>query len=388
LNDFGKNGCTAEGVNYWNYGFGRYVQFAAALQERTGGEYSLFTPPIVEDIAMFPIRAELSPHQYPTFSDSSLDADLSPYIAVYLGNHFNKRVLLNRGQESLEAHPHPSKWLAENLRTLAWCREDYSDLTPDWTPTRTNYFSDCEWWIARSNPTDEGGLAIAAKGGHNTESHNHNDCGTFIVQWNGEPLITDIGASTYFDGYFGTDRYSYLATRSLGHSVPIINKSEQASGQDKTDRQPTDPLGNAEVIHRKNSTDKASFRLDLAGCYPEAAGVDNVFREITLPFDTPTEKIVVEDDIQYSNRNIENSHESLIISLYAMETNSEDNLIICGEKGELVLEPEDPETELFIDCIEDGIHSKSRGEHLDVWRCRINPSDVGGGRYHIYPSNE
>ena len=37
---------------------------------------------------------------------------------------------------------------------------------------------------------------VAAKGGNNAESHNHNDIGNFIVYQNNQPLVIDLGRDT------------------------------------------------------------------------------------------------------------------------------------------------------------------------------------------------
>src|SRR5262249_26245768 len=48
-------------------------------------------------------------------------------------------------------------------------------------------------------------LFIAAHGGTNGESHNHNDVGDFIVYANGDPVIIDVGSGTYTARTFSKD---------------------------------------------------------------------------------------------------------------------------------------------------------------------------------------
>lgn len=76
------------------------------------------------------------------------------------------------------------------------------------------------------------GNGFAAKGGHNGESHNHNDIGHFMCVYEGEMLLADLGAGEYTKDYFGAGRYGILCNRSMGHSVPIINGLEQEKGRD------------------------------------------------------------------------------------------------------------------------------------------------------------
>ena len=50
---------------------------------------------------------------------------------------------------------------------------------------------------ARSSQGSERGFYVAAKGGHNAESHNHNDVGSFIVYADGYPALIDVGVEAY-----------------------------------------------------------------------------------------------------------------------------------------------------------------------------------------------
>jgi hypothetical protein len=74
------DGCTAEGIGYWNYGFGSYVEFADHLEPRIGGACSPFEVPIVGDIAdaECPLKTGLSPGRYVPFSDASETSPVSP----------------------------------------------------------------------------------------------------------------------------------------------------------------------------------------------------------------------------------------------------------------------------------------------------------------------
>ena len=51
------------------------------------------------------------------------------------------------------------------------------------------------------------GLFLATKGGHNDESHNHNDVGTITVYADGEPLLVDPGMGIYTKNHFNENRY-------------------------------------------------------------------------------------------------------------------------------------------------------------------------------------
>ena len=48
-------------------------------------------------------------------------------------------------------------------------------------------------FAARMRGGSSDGFYVAAQGGHNNESHNHNDVGNFIVYFGGEPVLVDVG---------------------------------------------------------------------------------------------------------------------------------------------------------------------------------------------------
>lgn len=104
-----------------------------------------------------------------------------------------------------------------------------------------------------------GDLYVAAKGGTNGESHNHNDVGNFIVYASGLPLIIDVGAGEYTAATFGKDRYSIWTMQSAYHNLPLINGTQQKDGKRYA----------ARVVGRKAGI----LTLDIAGAYPEDAAV-------------------------------------------------------------------------------------------------------------------
>lgn len=72
----------------------------------------------------------------------------------------------------------------------------------------------------------------------------------------------ELGAPEYTADTFGPKRYSLLATRSSGHSLPIVNGHEQASGRESA----------AQVLVVEAGPSLVRVRLDLTGAYPAAAG--------------------------------------------------------------------------------------------------------------------
>jgi hypothetical protein len=113
---------------------------------------------------------------------------------------------------------------------------------------------------------------VAAQGGHNAESHNHNDVGNFIVYYDGLPVLVDVGVETYTAKTFSSDRYSIWTMQSAYHNLPTINGVMQKDGREY------------EALDVKYASDDKAvrFSLDMAHAYPAEAKVKSWLRKITL----------------------------------------------------------------------------------------------------------
>ena len=59
-----------------------------------------------------------------------------------------------------------------------------------------------------------GAKDLGMKGGHNDESHNHNDVGSFVVYHNGKPILVDPGVGEYTSKTFSKERYTIWTMHS------------------------------------------------------------------------------------------------------------------------------------------------------------------------------
>ena len=113
---------------------------------------------------------------------------------------------------------------------------------------------------------------VAAKGGNNAESHNHNDIGNFVIYHNNQPVVIDLGRDTYTAQSFSNRRFELMNCRSAYHNVPIINGLEQKDGKQ---------YRASEVSHQVTSN-SSSIQMNIAKAYPTEADVDDWQRTISL----------------------------------------------------------------------------------------------------------
>lgn len=148
-----------------------------------------------------------------------------------------------------------------------------------------------------------GNLYVAMKGGHNGESHNHNDVGSFIVYCNDEPLFIDPAVGEYTAKTFGKDRYDIWTMQSQYHNLPQINGTDQKDGKSYA----------AKVVSHKNG----QLTLDIAGAYPKEAEVKSWRRTVSAK----TTGITITEDYELNTCNL-----PVRLMLMALSPNALDHL--------------------------------------------------------------
>jgi hypothetical protein len=140
--------------------------------------------------------------------------------------------------------------------------------------------------VARSRAGTPAGLFLAAKAGHNAESHNHNDVGSFVVALDGRPLIIDVGVGIYTRQTFGPDRYAIWTMQSSWHNVPEVDAVPQAAGRQYASR----------LVWGVLNPGAAELSADIAGTYPPEAGIRSWHRTIRLDREASAGgKIIIDD---------------------------------------------------------------------------------------------
>ena len=118
--------------------------------------------------------------------------------------------------------------------------------------------------------TNPNGFFVAAKGGYNNESHNHNDVGTFSLYVDTIPVLIDAGVGTYTRLTFSSERYSIWTMQSNYHNLPMINGVPQSFG---SQYKATDVRFNPKQM---------LFSANIASAYPAEAQVKKWVRSYKL----------------------------------------------------------------------------------------------------------
>ena len=258
LSGFTPDGYCSEGVGYWNYGFGHYVMLGETLRQATGGKLDMFEPPAIKQIALFGHRMEIAPGIYPAFADCSVGARPSLPLTAFLSRRF--RLGLNQSeQEGLLLNIGPSSSLFHlGLHGFAnSATETPAAKPPSPAHPLRDWFPDAGILICRPAPEKKRALAVALKGGHNAEHHNHNDVSSFLVVLGGATPLVDPGAEVYTARTFSSRRYESGVLNSFGHPVPRVAGKLQRTGRSAA----------AKVLKTEFTDEQDTVILDLRAAY-------------------------------------------------------------------------------------------------------------------------
>jgi hypothetical protein len=285
-------GCD-EGASYWWRAGASLFECLQALAEACGNDFGAFRLPKVRAIARYPLTAHIAGDVHVNFADGPIrPPGTVPHLlyrfAARTGDpQVRQHALAMRPEHAASLVTGPN---ASVGRLLAAITDD------EWTAAPPARFpAPLQSWLpatgvltAREREGDTAGLFLAAKAGHNDESHNHNDIGSFIIANNGRPLLIDPGAGTYTRQTFGPDRYQIWTMQSSWHNTPAPAGHPQSAGR----------AHRATDVSASLSASAAELALDLAAAYPAAAGVRSWRR--TLRLDRTAPLIAVHDSWELS----------------------------------------------------------------------------------------
>ncbi len=253
-------GCD-EGAGYWNMAGGAFLDCLMVLESLCAVD--LWQDEKVRRMMAYPELVYLGSGWFANFAD----CDARPYISgerlQYAGEKTGNPALLRMGAEmrglpskELSDTPHLSRMLMRLFSKPVQAEEVRADAGSVWLP-------DLQVRILRR---DE--MTVAMKGGHNNESHNHNDVGSFLIMAHGDMQVVDAGNMVYTAKTFSDRRYELWNCRSMYHNVPIIGGYEQCNGREFAARDVRDTVN--------------GMSLDMAAAYPKVAGLQSCQRTMAL----------------------------------------------------------------------------------------------------------
>lgn len=283
LGRYGADGGCDEGPGYWNEAPGAMLVFLELLHTRTHGFVDVYREPKIAAMGEFIVTAHIAGPWFVNFADADARSGIDAGKVFRYGERTGSKpmqelALLAQRKWRPQGPIAPplsisgtSRSLLGPLMELYWIPGD-ARPAGDVPVRRTVWLPDLQVLVARTDAVPERGLFLAAKAGHNAESHNHNDVGHGIVFLDGEPVVIDVGRETYTASTFGDRRYELWFTRGSGHNAPVVNGVEQAPGRSFS----------ASSVHCDAEGEVVRLGMNLEGAYPAQARVARLRREWEL----------------------------------------------------------------------------------------------------------
>ncbi len=278
-------GCD-EGPSYWGHAGGALYEYLEMLHMSTDGKIDVFDQEMIKNIGRYIYRAQISYPYVINFADASAKSGSRPGVVYRYGKRIQDPVMQAYGAFLAEKASWEKTIPSGNLEATLLNLFQLSEINEAEArePLISDFFlPDLQVCGARDTEGSSDGFFFAAKGGHNAESHNHNDVGNFILYYNGQPAIIDVGVGTYTRQTFSSERYKIWTMQSQYHNAPTINGVQQKNGIDYR----------AEKVAFEKKGGQLRFQLDVAGAYPEEAMVQNWYR--TFSFEQGRALTITED---------------------------------------------------------------------------------------------
>ena len=224
-------GCN-EGASYWGAAIGTLFDASELVYDITGGKVDVMNAPFLKKACRFIADMCVDPADglFMNFADCpprmSADGD-----QIYrMGRRLSDGVLADFGkkmrvQNGYETSP---RWINHffSYRVIKNVFDtEKTELSAQ--PDACAFYRDMQVAVLR-----RGDFTVFVKGGHNRESHNHNDVGNIMLYFKNAPIVIDVGNLEYTTDTFNDNRYKIWTNQSSFHNLPEVNGVMQAAGRE------------------------------------------------------------------------------------------------------------------------------------------------------------
>lgn len=270
INFYKPDGGCDEGPTYWNAAAACLFDSLELLEYMSNGKINVYSEPLIKAMGEYEPRMNITGVYFVNFADSRSKASQDGNMLKRYGEKCGSAILESYADSMLK-YESSTFDTALPYRTV----RSYTSPTRDVSTTRLlaakdTYFPDLKVMVLRESENPDEGMFFAMKGGHNDESHNHNDVGSFIVYKNGNPVLIDAGVGEYTKQTFSKDRYKIWSMQSLYHNLPSFDGIGQPNGAKYASK------------NEAYDKDKRTLSLELSDAYASECTVNSYVRTGSL----------------------------------------------------------------------------------------------------------
>jgi hypothetical protein len=302
LNQYSPDGGCSEGPGYWARSPASYFECVEALQSATGDPTGIFKNPFLGKMARYIANVHIANDFYVDFGDAHPREDPpgdliyrygnaigDPQFAAFGAYCANRSGVAATGKALASKIGMSSRSMSRFLPAVLeagkvrGARQQQGLAQDAWYP-------DLGLMTAREKAGSAEGLYLAVQAASNGRNHGHNDSGSFILYFDGDPVVIDVGVGTYTARTFSSERYSIWTMQSAFHNLPTVGGVMQHNGS----------AYKARVKDYHADGRRTELSLDLAPAYPAQAGIEVWNRKLTL--DRAKGNVLVQEQFQLARR--------------------------------------------------------------------------------------
>jgi hypothetical protein len=327
LNSLADEGSCDEGPGYWFAAGASVFDCLEILHSGTKGAVNIFSEPLIKNMAGYIPKVHIGDRYFVNFADA--DPTLTPDGALLyrMGILLADSSLIRMGSWAYQQFAAKAKGYSGSAEDFMRPRFLFNLLTlknvmgvgGNYQPVMDSWMADVQVLTARSSED----LFLAAHGGHNAESHNHNDVGDFIVYYKGEPVIIDAGRGNYTARTFSSKRYELWFTQSQFHNLPVINGFGQLAGRKYAAREVSNLI----------TPEFAQISMDIGAAFDPKAGVAEWKRQVSLD----RKKQIITCSDQYQLQKKVDSLQQIFLTTATIELRSAGEIMLTTKMGKQIL---------------------------------------------------
>ena len=268
LNCYAPDGGCDEGPAYWGAAGASLFDCLELIEDMSGGKISIYDSELVKNIGDYIYKVNINGNRYVNFADCAPKTDPNAGMLIRFGKKTGSEFLVSFGKKQAKYGDHFFSQ-SHMYRSLKWLHTPYTVEENCAMPQYTE-LPDLGVMTARESSDSSVGMFVAAKGGNNGEMHNHNDCGNFMVYYNGKPVIIDAGVGRYTKQTFSADRYKLWFMQSGYHNLPSFGGVDQTDGK---------RYSAVDVIF---DSEARSITSELKNAYPAESGIESYQRRVSF----------------------------------------------------------------------------------------------------------